>query len=168
MCHFLSANCHYPFPSLSLSPVLLSNMETRPLKRGESVWQQERIKMGNGKIDRKKPAPDPGNMLVVLYVGVVMSILFLAMALDSYAAVDGGADKERIRQVMFLTDGSVGNERESLGLIALQPGDLRLFTVGLGSVPNFDFMSRAAVMGRGSYTYIGKTSEVQQKMMQLF
>lgn len=83
-------------------------------------------------------------------------------------ALDDRSNHERIRQVMFLTDGSVGNEKELLAMIATRLGDSRLFTVGIGSAPNSYFMSRAAVMGRGSYTYIGKTSEVQQKMMQLF
>ena len=83
-------------------------------------------------------------------------------------ALDGKNNHERIRQVMFLTDGSVGNEKELLAMIASRLGDTRLFTVGIGSAPNSYFMSRAAVMGRGSYTYIGKISEVQQKMMQLF
>jgi Ca-activated chloride channel homolog len=90
----------------------------------------------------------------------------IAKALD--LALDAKKNHERIRQVMFLTDGSVGNEKELLGMIASRLGDSRLFTVGIGSAPNSYFMSRAAVMGRGSYTYIGKTSEVQQKMMQLF
>lgn len=83
-------------------------------------------------------------------------------------ALDSRTDHKRIRQVMFLTDGSVGNEQELLELIASRLGDSRLFTVGIGSAPNSYFMSRAARMGRGSYVYIGKQSEVQLKMNQLF
>ena len=83
-------------------------------------------------------------------------------------ALDGREDHERIRQVIFLTDGSVGNEQQLLSMIATRLGDSRLFTVGIGSAPNSYFMSRAATMGRGSFTYIGKTSEVQEKMMGLF
>lgn len=90
----------------------------------------------------------------------------IAKALD--LALDGKRDHERIRQVMFLTDGSVGNEKELLAMIASRLGDSRLFTVGIGSAPNSYFMSRAAVMGRGTYTYIGKTSEVEEKMARLF
>jgi Ca-activated chloride channel family protein len=90
----------------------------------------------------------------------------IAKALD--LALDGRSNHERIRQVMFLTDGSVGNEQELLDLIASRLGDSRLFTVGIGSAPNSYFMSRAALMGRGSYCYIGKKSEVEQKMRRLF
>ncbi len=83
-------------------------------------------------------------------------------------ALDGRSNHERIRQVIFLTDGSVGNERELFQLIELRLGDSRLFTVGIGSAPNSFFMSRAATIGRGSFTYIGKVSEVQEKMLLLF
>lgn len=83
-------------------------------------------------------------------------------------ALDGSQQHERLRQVVFLTDGAVGNEEALLQIIARRLGDSRLFTVGIGSAPNSYFMSRAAVMGRGTFSYIGKDSEVQDKMMQLF
>ncbi|MBU0945382.1 MAG: marine proteobacterial sortase target protein [Proteobacteria bacterium] len=90
----------------------------------------------------------------------------IASALE--LALDGRQDHERIRQVIFLTDGSVGNEENLLAMIDSRLGDSRLFTVGIGSAPNSYFMSRAAAMGRGSFTSIGKVEEVQEKMMALF
>ncbi|WPD23995.1 MAG: marine proteobacterial sortase target protein [Candidatus Electrothrix scaldis] len=83
-------------------------------------------------------------------------------------ALDGKERHERIRQIVFLTDGSVSNEQELFTLINNQLGDSRLFTVGIGSAPNSYFMTRAAAMGRGSYTFIGKLEEVQEKMTTLF
>ncbi len=83
-------------------------------------------------------------------------------------ALDGHSRHERIRQVIFLTDGSVGNEDDCFGLIQKRLGDSRLFTVGIGSAPNSFFMTRAAEFGRGTFTYIGKVSEVQEKMDGLF
>jgi Ca-activated chloride channel family protein len=77
------------------------------------------------------------------------------------------AHSEMLRQVIFMTDGAVGNEHELYQLINDQLGGSRLFTVGIGSAPNSDFMRRAATMGRGTFTYIGKESEVQQKIEQL-
>jgi len=77
-------------------------------------------------------------------------------------------DDERVRQVIFLTDGSVGNETQLFTLIREKLGDSRLFTVGIGSAPNSFFMSRAAEFGRGTYTFIGSTREVQDKMLGLF
>ncbi len=73
-----------------------------------------------------------------------------------------------LRQVIFLTDGSVGNEEELFNSIQQQLGNNRLFTVGIGSAPNSFFMTRAAQFGRGTFTYIGKVDEVKQKMLELF
>jgi len=83
-------------------------------------------------------------------------------------ALDGKQRHERIRQVVFLTDGSVSNEQELFALIKKKLGDSRLFTIGIGSVPNSYFMTRAATLGRGSYTFIGKLQEVEEKMSTLF
>jgi len=83
-------------------------------------------------------------------------------------ALDGSVRHERLRQVVFLTDGAVGNEDELLTLIGRRLGDSRLFTVGIGSAPNSYFMNRAATMGRGTFSYIGKDTEVKEKMMKLF
>jgi Ca-activated chloride channel family protein len=90
----------------------------------------------------------------------------MALALD--LALTGGESGERIRQVVFLTDGQVGNENELFKLIRARLGDSRLFTVGIGSAPNGHFMTKAAGIGRGTYTYIGKVEEVREKMAALF
>ena len=73
-----------------------------------------------------------------------------------------------VRQVIFLTDGSVGNEAALFKLIHEHLGDSRLFTIGIGSAPNSYFMRKAAEFGRGTFTYIGDVNEVQKQMMALF
>ncbi len=75
---------------------------------------------------------------------------------------------ERLRQVVFLTDGAVGNEQQLFAIINDKLGHTRLFTVGIGSAPNSYFMRRAAEIGRGTFTYIGKLDEVNEKMQALF
>ena len=77
-------------------------------------------------------------------------------------------DTTHLRQVIFLTDGDVGNEAELFSAIAHKLGRTRLFTVGIGSAPNTFFMSGAARAGRGTYTYIGSTDEVAPRMAELF
>ncbi|MEH6471033.1 MAG: marine proteobacterial sortase target protein [Halopseudomonas sp.] len=72
-----------------------------------------------------------------------------------------------VEQVLFITDGAVGNEVALFQLIQSQLGKRRLYTVGIGSAPNSHFMTKAAQMGKGSFTYIGDTREVQQKMDRL-
>ncbi|MEE2730978.1 MAG: marine proteobacterial sortase target protein [Pseudomonadota bacterium] len=84
---------------------------------------------------------------------------------------DRGEDKGEtvpVTQVVFITDGSVGNEQALFELIHQRIGDKRLYTVGIGSAPNGYFMRKAAEFGRGTYTYIGSTDEVQTRMAELF
>lgn len=73
-----------------------------------------------------------------------------------------------LRQLIFITDGSVGNEAELFSLIESDLGSARMFTVGIGSAPNGWFMRKSAEVGRGTYTYISALNEVNEKMTQLF
>jgi Ca-activated chloride channel family protein len=73
-----------------------------------------------------------------------------------------------LRQIVFVTDGSVGNESELLTQIGQQLGASRLFTVSIGSAPNDWFMRKAAVIGRGSHTAIGRVEEVERRMAALW
>jgi Ca-activated chloride channel family protein len=90
----------------------------------------------------------------------------MAKALD--LALDGRETAGRVRQIVFLTDGAVGNEDPLLRMIRERLGDSRLFTVGIGSAPNSHFMARAAQSGAGTFTYIGRIDEVKEKMDALF
>ena len=83
-------------------------------------------------------------------------------------ALDGREHPGRLRQVIFLTDGAVGNEAQLFAAIHERLGDSRLFTVGIGSAPNSHFMREAAQLGRGTFTYIGSINEVKEKMVALF
>lgn len=78
------------------------------------------------------------------------------------------ADPRVLRQIVFLTDGEVGNEEELFALIARRLGDSRLFTVGIGSAPNSHFMAKAAELGRGTYTYIDRVEDVATRMHALY
>ena len=73
-----------------------------------------------------------------------------------------------MRQVIFVTDGSVGNEKALLAEIANELDSSRLFTVGIGSAPNTWFMRKAAEVGRGSHTHIGNLEEVESRMAMLW
>ncbi len=73
-----------------------------------------------------------------------------------------------LRQVVFITDGSVGNEEALFGLIQSRLGQSRLFTVGIGSAPNSYFMTKAAEVGRGTYENIDSLPDVADKMSRLF
>lgn len=89
-------------------------------------------------------------------------------ALEEALADTDPAGDGRLRQIVFLTDGAVGNEGEMLEAISMGLGDSRLFTVGIGSAPNSYFMTRAAELGRGSVVYVDDLSEVAKQMAGLF
>ena len=90
----------------------------------------------------------------------------IAPALD--AALENQDDVQMVRQVIFLTDGSVGNETVLFDKIKNKLGNSRLFTVGIGAAPNSYFMRKAAQHGRGTFTYISDVGEVNEKMTVLF
>lgn len=73
-----------------------------------------------------------------------------------------------LRQIVFVTDGSVGNEASLFETIARSLGDARLFTIGIGSAPNTHFMRKAAQFGRGAFSHIGRLDEVGREMARLF
>ncbi len=75
---------------------------------------------------------------------------------------------QHMRQVVFVTDGAVGNEHDLLQLVAQDLGDARMFTVAIGHAPNSWFMRKTAEIGRGSYIHIGNLEEVEQHMTALW
>jgi Ca-activated chloride channel family protein len=77
-------------------------------------------------------------------------------------------DTGYLRQVVFLTDGAIGNEQQLFEAITAARGRSRVFMVGIGSAPNSYLMNRAAELGRGTFTHIGSTDQVETRMRSLF
>ena len=73
-----------------------------------------------------------------------------------------------VRQVVFLTDGAIGNEQQLFETINALRGRSRIFMVGIGSAPNTYLMTRAAELGRGTFTHIGSVEQVEERMRGLF
>ncbi|WP_316179361.1 marine proteobacterial sortase target protein [Bradyrhizobium sp. SZCCHNRI1009] len=84
------------------------------------------------------------------------------------ALTDDGSDSDRVRQVVFLTDGAIGNEQQLFETITAMRGRSRIFMVGIGSAPNTYLMTRAAELGRGAFTHIGSVEQVEDRMRDLF
>jgi Ca-activated chloride channel family protein len=115
-----------------------------------------------------QPATVPNRQAADRYVGALRAEGGTEMLAALHRALDGQEDPGRLRQVIFLTDGAVGNEDQLFTAIRERLGDRRLFTVGIGSAPNSHLMREAARVGRGTFTYIGSPTEVQAKMVALF
>jgi Ca-activated chloride channel homolog len=84
------------------------------------------------------------------------------------ALTDHHADGNTVRQVVFLTDGCIGNEQQLFDTITSMRGRSRVFMVGIGSAPNSYLMTRAAELGRGTFTHIGSAEQVESRMRELF
>lgn len=83
------------------------------------------------------------------------------------ALCDQCVDEGRLRQIIFITDGAVGNEATLFNTIERRLGASRLFTVGIGSAPNSFFMRKAAQTGRGAYTFIAAPDQVDKAMTEM-
>ncbi|OAF02214.1 marine proteobacterial sortase target protein [Bradyrhizobium centrolobii] len=84
------------------------------------------------------------------------------------ALTDKLGETNMVRQVVFLTDGAIGNEQQLFETITAMRGRSRIFMVGIGSAPNTYLMTRAAELGRGAFTQIGSVEQVEERMRGLF
>ena len=66
------------------------------------------------------------------------------------AALDFPHDPARLRLVVFLTDGYIGNEDEILATVGDKLGPSRLFSFGVGSAVNRYLLEEMARIGRGA------------------
>jgi Ca-activated chloride channel family protein len=115
-------------------------LDASPVQKKRAVASVRRIKAGGGT--------------------EIMAALTAALASTSHS--------DRVRQIVFITDGSVGNEAEIFKQVQKKLGNNRIFTVGIGTAPNRWFMRKTAELGRGTYTYIAESGEVAEKMRALF
>lgn len=86
------------------------------------------------------------------------------MARPLRAALTDIAQPGALRQIVFLTDGQVGNEDELFRTIEANLGDARLFTVSLGTAPNGWFLRKASELGAGDSLKIADVSEARDRM----
>ncbi len=81
---------------------------------------------------------------------------------------DPNPEDGRVRQIVFLTDGAVGNEDRIFAAINAGLGRSRLFMIGIGSAPNGHLMRHAAEIGRGSFTEIRDLGQVAERTRALY
>jgi Ca-activated chloride channel family protein len=92
----------------------------------------------------------------------------MAPAMRAALTDSANGDSNTLRQVVFLTDGAIGNEQQLFETITAMRGRSRVFMVGIGSAPNTYLMTRAAELGRGAFTHIGSVEQVEERMRDLF
>jgi len=72
-----------------------------------------------------------------------------------------------VRHIVLLTDGDLGNEEQIFAALRQNLGGARLYTVAIGSAPNFFLATKMAQFGRGSFTHIANISEIREQMGRL-
>ncbi len=80
------------------------------------------------------------------------------------AAMEQPVDPGRIRMVIFLTDGYIGNESQILAAIAEVVGETRIYSVGIGSSVNHYLLDRMARLGGGGYISIGPREDPNEAL----
>ncbi|NCO18448.1 MAG: marine proteobacterial sortase target protein [Gammaproteobacteria bacterium] len=78
-------------------------------------------------------------------------------------AMNAPTDEDRLRQLVFATDGAVGNETRLLAMVQRRIGKARLFAIGIGHGVNAGFLAQLAQAGRGNLTRIADTSQVGER-----
>ncbi|MFO8183336.1 MAG: VIT domain-containing protein [Candidatus Aegiribacteria sp.] len=85
------------------------------------------------------------------------------------AAIGYPEDPERMRFVIFLTDGYIGNEAEILGELQSTMGEnTRLFSIGVGSSTNRYLIEGLAEEGRGHAYYVGLNEDPQEAVASIY
>jgi len=98
----------------------------------------------------------------MLYAGggtVAGPPLEFAMKMDS--------DVSKVKMIVFMTDGAIGNEHTIINLIDGNLGNARLFCVGIGSAPNSYLLDKVSEKGKGTFTYISDVKNVSEEMNEL-
>jgi Ca-activated chloride channel family protein len=114
-------------------------------------------------------AADPDNLLIAMDFAASLDSgggTNMLPALQTALADEPPA--RYLKQIIFITDGSVSNESRLFAEVSQNLGNARLFTVGIGSAPNGYFMRKAAEFGRGTFTIIDSVGEVEERMAELF
>ncbi len=83
-------------------------------------------------------------------------------------AIDEPIDKERLRIVVMLTDGYIGNEAEIIEHVGKHCGDqIRFWCVGIGSSPNMFLVDGVAKQGGGMGKALGLKDESQPLVQEI-
>lgn len=77
------------------------------------------------------------------------------------AALKLSADSDRVRFVVFLTDGAVSAEEDSLRQINRHRGKARVFSFGIGPSVNRYLLAKMAQMGRGTAEFLGLNDDIE-------
>ena len=80
----------------------------------------------------------------------------------------GRGSRDRLRRIVFLTDGAVGNEAAVLEELHAGLGAVRLHVLGIGRAPNRYLMRKMAAYGHGLCGFISDLGEASNRIDEFF
>ncbi len=109
------------------------------------------------------PIPNtPGNVRRALqYIDTLSGSGGTMMIEGIKAALNYSPQPDKMRIVLFMTDGFIGNEKQILAAIQDRIGSARLFSFGVGSSVNHYLLDRMAEVGRGTVQYVRPDEETE-------
>jgi Ca-activated chloride channel family protein len=87
-------------------------------------------------------------------------------AIEAALTIEDDGD-DRLKLVVLVTDGFIGNEADVLRAVAQNLGDARLYSLGVGGSPNRFLLERASEIGRGR-TVVATLSEDPEAVAERF
>jgi Ca-activated chloride channel homolog len=144
--------------SMHGAPIELAKATMRRFIRGlgpDDAFQVLRFSDSASGLGTELMPPTPANVEdAIAFIDAVAGEGGTEMTEGIRAALALPRRSDRVRYVVFLTDGYIGNEREVFSLVADHIGDARLFSLGVGSSVNRHLLDGMARMGRGTVTYV--------------
>jgi len=144
--------------SMRGAPLSKSKAVVRRLLRDLSPWDEFRVLRFSESASALSPEPlraTPENVEAALrYVAGLSGRGGTRMTAGITAALGPEIENGRARQVCFLTDGHIGNEREVLALIRKLRRNARLYSFGVGSSVNRYLLDMLAEIGHGHVQYV--------------
>jgi Ca-activated chloride channel family protein len=126
----------------------------------------------DGSATAMTPAPLPGSA-----ANVALAETWLAglrggggteMLAGIRATLRASSDPSRLRLLVFLTDGFIGNEPEVIEAVARERGATRVFGFGIGSSVNRYLVEGVARAGRGAAEVVGPRDDADAAVARMF
>ncbi|HET9597735.1 MAG TPA: VIT and VWA domain-containing protein, partial [Anaeromyxobacteraceae bacterium] len=125
----------------------------------------------DGSTQAMTAAPLPGNAATVAQADAWLAGLRgggTEMLPGIRAALRASSDPSRLRLVVFLTDGFIGNEPEVIEAVARGRGATRVFGFGIGSSVNRYLIEGVARAGRGAAEIVGPRDDADAAVARMF
>jgi Ca-activated chloride channel family protein len=85
-----------------------------------------------------------------------------------HAALTAPGDAMRLRYVVFMTDGYIGNESEVIALTRREIGQARIFSFGIGAATNRYLLEEVALAGRGYAEFLRQDENAEAMVARFY